>query len=245
MKKTMKTFVYGLMALSITITSCSKDGDIGPIGPQGPQGEQGPVGPQGPAGEDGEALGVPGPQGEQGEQGPAGPAGPAGPQGATGDTGPAGPTGPAGADGDDGADGNANVRAFIFDLSSRSGATVIQNIPALTQDVLDNDLILGYLKAVDREFNPIPAPRFLAAGQKDVAVDFEVGQYQIFFYEVGSSTLTPVSTGTLDELKVIIAESTSTSSGKSGRQGILQDMKVNGVDVNDYYAVMNYFGLDY
>ena len=248
MKKTMKTFVYGFMALSITITSCSKDGDIGPIGPQGPQGEQGPVGPQGPAGEDGEALGVPGPQGEQGEQGPAGPAGPAGPQGETGDTGPAGPTGPAGADGADGADGNANVTTYTFDMSSESGNTIPIRVSALTQDVVDNDLIIGYLRnSQSNTYYAIPASVWPngTGGFYDIAVDITVGTYWVNFYQVGTQTFNPISSVELGDLKVVIAESTSTVAGRSQRRARREELKANGVNVNDYYAVMDYFGLNY
>ena len=259
MKTTLKFLSTGLIVLAMTMASCSSDdieGLQGAIGPQGEQGIQGPEGPQGPAGEDGEALGVPGPPGEEGEtgatgpQGDTGPAGPAGADGADGTNGTDGADGADGTDGNDGTngadgeDGNANVRTFIYDMSSKNGPTIIQNVPALTQDVLDNDLILGYLKTVDREFNPIPAPRFLAAGLKDVTVDFEIGKYQFFFYEVGSTSLTSISAGTLDELKVIVAESTSTS-GKSGKQGILDDMKSKGISLDDYHAVMDYFKLSY
>ncbi len=78
MKTTMKLLAFGMLALGISISSCTKEGEVGPIGPQGEQGIQGP---QGPAGEDGEALGLPGPQGEQGPTGPQGEQGPAGEDG--------------------------------------------------------------------------------------------------------------------------------------------------------------------
>lgn len=157
-----------------------------------------------------------------------------------------GAAGPAGANGADGEDGNANVLAFTFDLSTAEGASITQDIPELTQEVLDNDLVLGYLKASE-EFNPIPAPVFLvAAGNfKDIAVDLKVGEYWLFFYERGTENLSSVSAGSLDQLKVIIAKSTSTTAGKSDTQGAMAELKSAGVDVGDYYAVMDYYGMDY
>lgn len=62
MKTTLKLVSCLLTTVTLTLTSCTKDGADGPIGPIGPQGEQGIQGEQGPQGE----------QGEQGSQGPAG-----------------------------------------------------------------------------------------------------------------------------------------------------------------------------
>lgn len=63
----MKVFMklkYILLAFSIVLGACSKDGDPGP---QGPQGEQGATGEQGPQGE----QGVEGQKGDKGEPGTA------------------------------------------------------------------------------------------------------------------------------------------------------------------------------
>lgn len=46
----MKNLIYlAILVLSVSISSCSKEGPIGPAGPQGPQG---PTGTTGPAGQD-------------------------------------------------------------------------------------------------------------------------------------------------------------------------------------------------
>ncbi len=55
MKKTMKLFGIAFMALSLTLTSCSKDGDDGLDGAQGEQGIPGTDGQDGEDGEDGNA----------------------------------------------------------------------------------------------------------------------------------------------------------------------------------------------
>jgi len=59
-------FILGLL-MAITITSCTKEGEIGPIGPQGSQGEAGPQGEQGPKGDNGQD----GQDGQDGEDGNA------------------------------------------------------------------------------------------------------------------------------------------------------------------------------
>ncbi len=217
MKTTILKVKLILCVLAATfITSCDgEDGMDGAMGLQGPQGEQGI---QGPAGEDGEALGVPGPQGEPG---------------------------PAGSDG---ADGNANVTTYTFDMSSESGNTIPIGISSLTQDVVDNDLIIGYLRnSQSNAYYAIPASVWPngTGGFYDIAVDITVGTYWVNFYEVGTQTFNPISSIELGDLKVVIAESESTVAGKSERKGLREELKANGIDVNDYYAVMDYFELDY
>lgn len=226
MKTTMTIIKCTLMTIAIACTSCSKDGDIGPIGPQGEQGIQGE---QGPAGEDGEAFGIPGPQGETG---------------ATGATGPAGEDGTNGADGED---GNANVSTFTYDLSTESGATIAITATALTQDVVENDLILGYLLKNEDTYTPIPSSiyAFGLNDNSDIAVEIQLNRYWMFFYEVGTENFKSVTAGQLDELKLVIIESNSTTSGKSSKEDILSKMKSDGVNTDDYYAVMDYFGLNF
>ncbi|MGJ8716384.1 MAG: hypothetical protein ACSHXG_14865 [Maribacter stanieri] len=229
MKTTMTIIKCTLMTIAIACTSCSKDGDIGPIGPQGEQGIQGE---QGPAGEDGEALGIPGPQGPQGETG------------ATGATGPAGEDGTNGADGED---GNANVSTFTYDLSTESGATIAITATALTQDVVENDLILGYLLKNEDTYTPIPSSiyAFGLNDNSDIAVEIQLNRYWMFFYEVGTENFKSVTAGQLDELKLVIIESNSTTSGKSSKEDILSKMKSDGVNTDDYYTVMDYFDLNF
>ncbi len=57
MKTILRVLAGGLMVLTLTLASCSKDGadgDIGPVGPAGAQGVQGEQGPKGDTGEQGE-----------------------------------------------------------------------------------------------------------------------------------------------------------------------------------------------
>ena len=166
-----------LMTIAIACTSCSQDGDIGTIGPLGEQGIQGE---QGPAGEDGEALGIPGPQGETGATG------------ATGATGPAGEDGTNGANGED---GNANVSTFTYDLSTESGATIAITATALTQDVVENDLILGYLLKNEDTYTPIPSSiyAFGLNDNSDIAVEIQLNKYWMFFYVVGTENFKSVT----------------------------------------------------
>jgi hypothetical protein len=172
-------------------------------------------------GEDG-SDGAIGPKGEQGEQGPAG---------------------------DNGEDGNANVNTYVYNLSSESGSSIPVDLPDLTQSVIDNDLIIGYLQngAGSGTYYPVPASVWPngTGGFYDIAVDIAVGKYWVHFYQVGTQTFMDVSSVELGKLKIVIAESTNTTTGKSGKESIRESLKSAGVDINDYFAVMDFFGLDY
>ena len=169
--------------------------------------------------------------------------------GAIGPQGIQGPAGQDGADGQNGEDGNANVNTYVFDLSSESGSSIPVDLPDLTQSVIDNDLIIGYLQngAGSGTYYPVPASVWPngTGGFYDIAVDIAVGKYWVHFYQVGTQTFMDVTSVELGKLKIVIAESTNTTTGKSGKESIRESLKSARVDINDYYAVMDYFGLDY
>tara|TARA_R110000823_G_scaffold51733_1_gene128660 strand:- start:404 stop:961 length:558 start_codon:yes stop_codon:yes gene_type:complete len=157
-----------------------------------------------------------------------------------------GPAGQDGIDGTNGEDGNANVRVFKYDISQSTGGSFTQEIPEITADVLENDLILGYLRTNIRENSPIPATRARIGGftDVDVAVNIEIGKYSFSFFRESSSTLLLLPKGSMEELKIIIAKSSSISA-KTGEENMRSLLKNAGVDINDYHAVMDYYGLEY
>ena len=157
-----------------------------------------------------------------------------------------GPAGQDGINGTNGEDGNANVRVFKYDISQFTGGSFTQEIPEITADVLENDLILGYIRTNIRENSPIPATRARIGGftSVDVVVNIEAGKYQFSLYREGTSSLLLLPKGSLEELKIIIAKS-SNISAKSGEENMRSQLKNVHVDINDYDAVMDYFGLDY
>jgi hypothetical protein len=110
-----------------------------------------------------------GPAGATGAQGPAGSSGPAGPTGPTGPTGPAGPIGPAGPQGPA---GTANVIYSAWtaepanwgtdtSMSSLNGGFAkrfIVNAPSLSQAILDNGLVVAYVRGTYSGNNPLVMP---------------------------------------------------------------------------------------
>lgn len=161
MKKLMTLSAIAIV-VSMFLSACK--GDTGPTGPQGATGLQGvtgatgPTGLNGPAGATG-ATGATGPQGPTGATGVAGPQGPAGATGATGPQGPVGatgPQGPIGATGPQGPVGSANViYSSWFTIADWADTTLtlsgavkrgIRNVTSLTQTIIDNGVILTYLR---------------------------------------------------------------------------------------------------
>lgn len=122
------TFAFASLFIgAVLFVSCKGD-----AGPQGPQGTQGP-------------------QGATGATGPMGPSGPVGATGATGATGPQGPQGPAGPSG-----ANSVVYSSWYTgtwaaatsgaTNGRSSATFSRSAPSLTQAVIDQGTVLGYMR---------------------------------------------------------------------------------------------------
>ena len=122
-----RLLVVTLVAVALAGCGGSGSGDTGPAGPEGPHGSRGPGGPQGPTG-------------------PTGPAGPAGPQGAPGAQGPPGPQGPAGPQGPPGTTTVLVNLDYGFTLRSNGTGDQVWSVPQVTQSVIDNGVVIGYIQ---------------------------------------------------------------------------------------------------
>jgi hypothetical protein len=129
-----------LLALAITfiVVSCTKEG---PEGPAGVQGAQGPTGATGTAGATGATGGT-------GAQGPVGPAGPQGPVGTANVIYSAWVTEPA----------NWGADTAMLSLNGGNAKRFIVAAPSLSQAVLDQGVILAYVKGGVTSNNPIALP---------------------------------------------------------------------------------------
>jgi len=149
-----------------------------------------------------------------------------------------GATGPAGADGQD---GNANVQTLTYDISTESGYGINTSVPELTQSVLENDVILSYLKSHNNLFFSIPG----TVGSSIVAGAVStVGVFGISFHN-WDGTGYNLPAGTFTTLKIVIIESSSKNAGnKNPQEEIYTELKNAGVDINDYYDVCDYYGIN-
>lgn len=232
MKTKMKFYTIAVMVLALSLASCSKEGDMGPIGPEGPQGEQGPVGPQGPAGQDGE-------------------------DGQDGTDGQHGADGQDGEDGKDGKDGNAEIYYSDWIRANFTGTSTSVKFMSI-------DFPSGMESASRIKNTHAILVYFTGFGDGNVyqlpVLNFRGAQFT-FGYGSGSSAASDINiraqalSGDLTEFQIdpdrgarfryVIIPPNIRVSGKSKSFDPLKEMKVLGIELNDYHAVMDYFGLDY
>jgi hypothetical protein len=175
-----------------------------------------------------------------------------GPPGADGADGADGIDGVDGTDGAAGADGNANVVSVnlgsaditwtVGSYLGRTANTFNFTENAVSQDVIDHGAVLGFA--------------FFYSNWWSLPLTFEnTGgtnrEYVLHSYALNSITLYAYrSSGVLDPSVlsayrfIVITDNTVTKSVSSG-EAILDKLINAGVDVNDYYEVMEYFGLEY
>lgn len=178
--------------------------------------------------------------------------GPEGPEGDEGPIGPAGPAGPAGADGADGADGNANVTIVSLlkeditwtagDFLGRTANTFTLTESLVDQNIIDHGTVLGFC-FLWSEWYPMPLIWVNSDGSsiQHILHTYTLNTIKLYAYQT-SGVLNPSSI--LEYRFLLITDNTVTKS-TSVKYDILYKMGEAGVDVNSYFEVMDYFGLDY
>lgn len=187
--------------------------------------------------------------GEDGMDGAMGPAGTNGIDGVDGTDGEDGADGADGANGADGTDGNANVIASEWavadfpDTWSFSQASVTISDPNITEEVLSTYTLLGYFSLSD-SYTEIFAIPFTESFLRSFTMQQKMA--------VGAYTITEL--GNLDTVDTIdpidgfvryILIAPAPLSGKGGNSYSINGMQENGVDLSNYYEVMDYLGMDY
>lgn len=153
-----------------------------------------------------------------------------------------GEQGVAGQDGQDGQDGNANVQTLTIDATGFAGTFDDVAIPEITQDVIDNDAILAYLTNNGSSWISIPSPYDSSFLEFSVHVATSLG-FMSLDYNNASGSAFSVTAGDLQALKVIIIK--STTSRMSEPTDIYTQLENANININDYYAVCDYFGITY
>jgi len=172
--------------------------------------------------------------------------------GAVGSQGPAGIDGTNGADGADGTngidgeDGNANVFASPWvnadfpDAYSFSQASFTTTDSQLTQEVINTYSILGYFSFEDSYTNVYAVP-FTEPFLRSFDMQMSTSVGEITITELGNldtvGTIAPID-GFFRYI-LIAPSNTEKSNGKNP----IQSLKDAGIDINNYYAVIDYFGL--
>ncbi|MFT0713832.1 hypothetical protein [Flagellimonas lutimaris] len=154
-----------------------------------------------------------------------------------------------GADGINGVDGNANVFYYVVGLQGFSGTTLNFDLLDVVSDPADY-AFLFYLE------ESLASVNFLVPGNyrgnlqyttlqfKD---SFNNGDATISFYNSVDDSLYFVPEGELSNLTIVAIEKGTQVLNlnlKSSQENVLSELKAAGVDVNDYHAVVAYFGLE-
>jgi hypothetical protein len=172
-------------------------------------------------------------------------------EGPEGPAGAAGANGTNGTNGTDGTDGNANViySDWIiptweqFSEFSVNMQKADLDVTDLTQDVLDNGVVLVYWKNWQNLIRPLP----FTFSDIDWLVQF---QYSLNLIRVSvtledSTSTYPPSIPSSNTIRyIIIPGSTETSSRINIQQTVYNELADAAVDVNDYYAVCAYYGIN-
>lgn len=225
MKTVLKVSMYAFMIMALGFTSCSPE--------DGEDGMDGAPGIQGPMGLDGQD-GMDGADGMDGQDG---------------------------ADGQNGQDGNANVfssgwEEFVeanWEPVSNEFGIDFRNYPLtvaeVTQDIVDEGVVLMYSRFVitGTQVYALPFTENItgadAAGQT-ISYRFEVNDITIKMRNVSGTGDPGIFGGPgIAEYRYIIIPSSNKSNQGSSSQNILDDLRRNGVDINNYDSVASYFNL--
>jgi hypothetical protein len=184
-----------------------------------------------------------------------GPEGPMGPAGQKGDTGPAGPAGPTGQTGQAGKDGNANVTVISLlgedvtwlegEYLRRPASFYSLEDEAVNEDIIDHGIVLGYCNILGNWYVMPLTWEDEDGGER---------QYVLHTYSLNTITLFAYQTSGFMELDadvfleyrfMLITDNTVLGKkGLSAKDNILMKLKDDGVDINNYNEVADYFGLN-
>lgn len=178
-----------------------------------------------------------------------------------GDTGPAGPAGANGidgvdgvdgTDGTDGADGNANVTIISLleeDITWTAGSYLGRtanvftfDTTAVTQDIVDHGTVLAFCM-INPVWYALPFTWENSAGtsRQYVFHTYLLDAINLYAYQT-SGVLDP---GAISEYRFLLITDNTVLTKSSSGKNILSRMEQAGVDVTNYYEVMDYFGLAY
>lgn len=140
-----------------------------------------------------------------------------------------------GEDGTDGEDGNANVTSILFDSFSTTTGINTFEISEITQDIVDNGLVLGYAQVPGSPlWETLP---IFSGGILFVTIQrISLGEAETNF-----NSTTPT---TLNYRFLILEGATSRRSSQQSGEDLKSYYEDQWVDFSDYESVAEYFNLD-
>lgn len=160
-----------------------------------------------------------------------------------------------GVQGPAGQDGNANVQTYVYNSPSWGTASGmnIDMIGILTDDVIQNDAVLVYINhgTVIGDKTAIIPGSVWDGYYRDYAVFLNTETLNIVSLETDGSFTPNANLWNVNWVKVIIIASTNTTTTTGNgrvvntKQVVINELANAGIDINDYYAVCDYYGLAY
>ncbi|MEM6866129.1 MAG: hypothetical protein AAF575_13125 [Bacteroidota bacterium] len=149
-----------------------------------------------------------------------------------------------GADGQQGEDGNANVQRWVIDVTeveSQVNLTDSFNIEGFDQNPFPNYVFLTWLETNGVPiFDYVQIPAIISgAGYSPVFSYDEEDKVIEIQISISENGWIPIFTN----LHVVAVETSTTMGGKTSQDTIWEDLKKSGVAIEDYHAVMAYFGM--
>jgi len=134
-----------------------------------------------------------------------------------------------GVEGPAGLDGNANVTSVLLENISFVAGDKDLSVTELTQDILDNGVVIGYLR------NSGESTWF--------ALPLSFGGFELFIQSIqlGSVTIRSNYVGNGTDFRFVLIEANKSANNSS----VFTDLKEAGVDINNFNEVMDYYGLNY
>ena len=133
-----------------------------------------------------------------------------------------------GVEGPAGLDGNANVTSVLLENISFVAGDKDLSVTELTQDILDNGVVIGYLR------NSGESTWF--------ALPLSFGGFELFIQSIqlGSVTIRSNYVGNGTDFRFVLIEANKSANNSS----VFTDLKEAGVDINNFNEVMDYYGLN-
>ncbi len=151
----------------------------------------------------------------------------------SGEDGAVGPSGTDGQNGENGIDGNANVTTVLLDNTSLIIGTNIFTVNAITQEIVDYGAVLVYVRDSNDPFVWFSLP--FGEGENLINV-LGITLNEVYVY----TSFTPV----VLDLKFVIIAGNSTATSKNSNNEILSSLEKNGIDVNNYSQLAEFYNLE-
>ncbi|MDF0714640.1 collagen-like protein [Muricauda sp. 334s03] len=150
-----------------------------------------------------------------------------------------------GASGQNGQNGNANVEKIDFLITDFAGTDFTVNL-GLSQEEMNSYAFLYYLEVnngFDDLWYSVPGPLGNNTRYSRVYANENNADVNVFFYNTSDDSAWDVPQGTFTQFRVVSIEFSS-QGNKSAQESVISELKDAGIDTSDYYAVAAYFGLE-